>query len=136
MKYVGYITTFVAAVAVAVGLSVFSMGVMAEQQEESAKKSVDQSSVCVAASDEQALGCPEGGMFLARLAINESDLQNALILENRVLNTMALYCDTNFEIQHTRTGVLCVLTHERIGTPAEDGDAIESVEEESVEEDT
>ncbi|WP_433924155.1 hypothetical protein ACN06F_14550 [Vreelandella sp. 21] len=136
MKYFGYITTFVAAVAVAVGLSVFSMGVMAEQQEEPAKKSVDQSSVCVAASDEQALGCPEGGMFLARLAINESDLQNPLILENRVLNTMALYCDTNFEIQHTRTGVLCVLTHERIGTPAEDADAIEAVEEESVEDDS
>ncbi|WP_083006953.1 hypothetical protein [Halomonas sp. GT] len=136
MKYVGYITTFVAAVAVAVGLSVFSMGVMAEQQEEPAKRSVDQGSVCVAASDEQALGCPEGGMFLARLAINESDLQNALILENRVLNTMALYCDTNFEIQHTRTGVLCVLTHERIGTPAEDGNAIEAAEEEIVEEDS
>ncbi len=136
MKYVGYITTFVAAGAVAVGLSIFSMGVMAEQQEQPSKNTVDQSSVCVAASDEQALGCPEGGMFLARLAINESDLQNPLILENRVLNTMALYCDTNFEIQHTRTGVLCVLTHERIGTPAEDADAIEAVEEEPVEEES
>ncbi|MFC7370013.1 MULTISPECIES: hypothetical protein [Vreelandella] len=133
MKYVGYITTFVAAVVAAVGLSVFSMGVMAEQQEEAtSNRNIDQSTVCVAASDEQALGCPEGGMFLARLAINESDLQNPLILENRVLNTMALYCDTNFEIQHTRTGVLCVLTHERIGTPAEEGDAIEAVEDEPV----
>ncbi|MGP5311086.1 hypothetical protein [Vreelandella alkaliphila] len=132
MKYVGYITTFVAAVAAAVGLSVFSMGVMAEQQEQP-KKSVDQGSVCVATSDEQALGCPEGGIFLARLVVNESDLQNPLLLENRVLNTMALFCDTNFEIQHTRTGVLCVLTHERVGTPAEDANAIEA---ESVEDDT
>ncbi|WP_457942598.1 hypothetical protein ACSTAY_14490 [Vreelandella alkaliphila] len=136
MKYIGYLTTFVAAVAAAVVLSVFSMGVMAEQQEEPAKKSVDQGSVCVAVSDEQALGCPEGGIFLARLVVNESDLQNPLLLENRVLNTMALFCDTNFEIQHTRTGVLCVLTHERVGAPAEAVNAIEAVEEEAVEEDS
>lgn len=132
MKYVGYLTTFVAAVVAAVGLSVFSMGVMAEQQQQPAKESVDQSSVCVAVSDEQALECPEGGLFLARLVVSENDLQNPLLLENRVLNTMALFCDTNFEIQHTNTGVLCVLTHERVGMPAEDVNAIEAVEEESV----
>ena len=132
MKYVGYLTTFVAAVVAAVGLSVFSMGVMAEQQQQPAKESVDQSSVCVAVSDEQALECPEGGLFLARLVVNENDLQNPLLLENRVLNTMALFCDTNFEIQHTSTGVLCVLTLERVGMPAEDVNAIEAVEEESV----
>ncbi|MGP5191889.1 hypothetical protein [Vreelandella alkaliphila] len=138
MKYVGYLTTFVAAVVVAVGLSVFSMGVMAEQQEQQqpAKESVDQSSICVAVSDEQALECPEGSLFLARLVISENDLQNPLLLENRVLNTMALFCDTNFEIEYTSTGVLCVLTHERVGMPAEDVNAIEAVEESSVEEDS
>ncbi|BCB09105.1 hypothetical protein HHSLTHF2_29950 [Vreelandella venusta] len=133
MKYVGYLTTFIAAVVAAVGLSIFSMGVMAEQQEQQqpAKESVDQSSICVAVSDEQALGCPEGGLFLARLVISENDLQNPLLLENRVLNTMALFCDTNFEIEHTSTGVLCVLTHERVGMPAEDVNAIEAAEEQS-----
>lgn len=138
MKYVGYLTTFVAAVVAAVGLSVFSMGVMAEQQEQQqpAKESVDQSSVCVAVSDEQALECPEGGLFLARLVVSENDLQNPLLLENRVLNTMALFCDTNFEIQHTNTGVLCVLTHERVGMPAEDVNAIEAAEEEPVAEES
>ena len=136
MKYVGYLTTFVAAVVAAVGLSVFSMGVMAEQQQQPAKESVDQSSVCVAVSDEQALECPEGGLFLARLVVSENDLQNPLLLENRVLNTMALFCDTNFEIQHTNTGVLCVLTHERVGMPAEDVNAIEAAEEQPVAEES
>ncbi|UYO73400.1 hypothetical protein M0220_10910 [Halomonas qinghailakensis] len=125
MKYVGYIATFAASVVTAVSLAVFSMSVMAEPQEVPSLPTVDQSSVCVAASDEQALECPAGSLFMARLAINETDLQNPLILESRLLNTMALYCDTNFDIQHTLTGVLCVLTHERIGTPPENGDTIE-----------
>lgn len=131
MKYVGYITTFVAAVGVAVGLSIYSMGVLAEPQMQGPTPKIDQGSVCVAASDEQALDCPEGRLFMARLTINESDLQNSLVLENRVLNTMALYCDTNFEIQHTRTGVLCVLTHERIQTASQEDIASDTVEEDS-----
>lgn len=133
MKYVGYIATFAASVAAAVSLAVFSMGVMAEPQDAPLAHTVDQRSVCVAASDEQALECPAGNLFMARLAISESDLQNPLVLESRLLNTMALYCDTNFDIQHTSTGVLCVLTHERIGTPPENGDTIETGDDETTE---
>ena len=128
MKYAGYITTFCIAVIVAVGLSVVSIGVLAEPSENDAIKRIDQGSVCVASSDEQALDCPEGGMFMARLAISDTDIQNPLILENRVLNTMALYCDTNFAIQRTQTGVLCVLTHQRIGTNPQDEIAADQTE--------
>ncbi|MGP9798689.1 hypothetical protein ACT3UJ_15200 [Halomonas sp. 86] len=127
MKYAGYITTFIVAVAAAVGLSVMSISVLAEQPDRKTVKQIDQRSICVASSDEQALECPEGGLFLAKLAINDADVQNTLVLENRLLNTMALYCDTNFAIQHTQTGVLCVLTHQRISARSQaDTDSEES----------
>ncbi|MBP5978696.1 MAG: hypothetical protein KA748_00620 [Halomonas sp.] len=121
MKYAGYIVTFSIAVVVAVGLSVFSIGVLAEQPGRDAVKQIDQSSICIASTDRQALECPEGGLFLARLAINDADVQAPMVIENRVLNTMALYCDTNFAIQHTQTGVLCVLTHKRMSTQPQNG---------------
>ncbi|MDQ7730283.1 hypothetical protein [Halomonas sp. SpR8] len=128
MKYAGYIATFFIAVIVAVGLSIVSMGVFAESSEGEDVKPIDQGTLCVASSDEQALDCPEGGLFMARLAINNTDAQNPLVLENRVLNTMALYCDTNFSIQHTQAGVLCVLTHQRIGTGSEEEIDAEEIE--------
>ena len=134
MKFFGYVATFVLAVATAVGLSIVSMNALAEQNGNENTARIDQGSVCVASSDEQALDCPEGEMFMARLAIGQSDVQNPLILESRLLNTMALYCDTNHEIHHTQTGVLCVLTHERINAEAqEEAQAAESEVEEAVE---
>ncbi|MGY4877237.1 hypothetical protein ACLUEY_05030 [Vreelandella aquamarina] len=120
MRFFGYFATFVLAVVAAVGLSIVSMNALAEQDAEKDSTGVDQSSVCVASSDEQALDCPEGGLFMARLAISNADVQNPLILESRLLNTMALYCDSNYEIHHTQTGVLCVLTHERINADAQE----------------
>lgn len=122
MKFVGYITTFVLAVAVAVTLSIFSLMTLAAQ-DESQRGHIDQGQVCVATSDEEALGCPAGGLFMARLPVTGEDIQTPLRLENRLLNTMALYCDTNHEIHRTQTGVICVLTHERISAAASDEDA-------------
>lgn len=119
MKFVGYITTFVLAVAVAVALSVFSLMTLAAQDEPQ-RGHVDQGQVCVATSDEEALGCPAGGLFMARLPVTGEDIQTPLRLENRLLNTMALYCDTNHKIHRTQTGVICVLTHERISVVASD----------------
>lgn len=120
MKFFGYfIITFVLAVVVAVGLSIASMAALAEQDTAAKGLGVDQGSVCVAASDEQALDCPEGEIFMARLSLSEVDMQNPLMLESRLLNTMALYCDTNHQIHHTQAGVLCVLTHARINATAQ-----------------
>jgi len=134
MKIFGYFATFVLAVVTAVGLSIVSMTALAEQEGKNSNGRIDQGSVCVASSDEQALDCPEGEMFMARLAISQQDVQNPLILENRLLNTMALYCDTNHEIHQTQAGVLCVLTHERINVAAqEEAAAAESEAEEAVE---
>lgn len=134
MRFFGYFATFVLAVVAAVGLSIVSMNALAEQDAGKNGARVDQGSVCVASSDEQALDCPEGEMFMARLAISQSDVQNPLILESRLLNTMALYCDTNHEIHHTQTGVLCVLSHERINAQAqEEAEAAESNVEAAVE---
>ncbi|MBD3898069.1 hypothetical protein IEI94_19635 [Halomonas sp. ML-15] len=76
------------------------------EQESSA---VDQSEICIVSSDEQALECPEGELFLARFA----DMANAHSAY-RTLNTAALYCDTNHSIFKTDAGVLCVLTHQRL----------------------
>lgn len=135
MKLFGHFVTFVLSVAAAVGLSVISMNALAQQDSvKSQSERVDQKSVCVASSDEQALECPEGELFMARLALSEVDVQNPLVRESRLLNTMALYCDTNYQIHQTQAGVLCVLTHERIELAAdEDNAAIESEADETAE---
>lgn len=117
MNY-GHLVTFGFSVAAAVGISLASMGVLAEtdqQAEPATVSAIDQTEVCVASSDQQALECPEGKLFMARLSQQEGEV-NTLQLENRLLNTMALYCDANHPIHHTKTGVLCVLTHQRIRT--------------------
>ena len=114
MRFTGYFVTFVVAVAVSVALSI--VGVLALSGHTGL--AVDQGTVCVASTDVGALECPEGGLFMARLSLSEQDVQNPLRLESRLLNTMALYCDTNHEIQRTQTGVICVLTHERLNVPA------------------
>lgn len=135
MKLFGYFATFVLSVIAAVGLSVISMSALAEQDsdiDQSAR--INQESVCVASSDEQALDCPEGEIFMARLALSEVDVENPLVRESRLLNTMALYCDTNHQIHQTQAGVLCVLTHERINVAAqEEAAAAESEVEEAIE---
>ena len=135
MRLFGYFATFVLAVVAAVGLSIVSMNALAEQDDGKDAARVDQSSVCVASSDEQALDCPEGGLFMARLALSDVDVQNPLILESRLLNTMALYCDSNHEIHHTQAGVLCVLTHERINADAQEEAAAAEAEVEAAVED-
>ncbi|XGA80590.1 hypothetical protein OR573_02715 [Halomonas sp. CH40] len=143
MRLFGYFATFILSVIAAVGLSIVSMNALAEQDSEKNQSArVDQGSVCVASSDEQALDCPEGEMFMARLALSEVDVQNPLVRESRLLNTMALYCDTNYQVHQTQAGVLCVLTHERINVAAQEEAAaaeseveevVEASEEESVE---
>lgn len=57
---------------------------------------------------------------MARPVLSEQDVQNPLLLESRLLNTMGLYCDTSHAIHQTQAGVLCVLTHERISTAADE----------------
>ena len=109
MKATNYLLTIVIAVAASVALSFAVMKCM---------NHVAQDQVCVAGSDAEALNCPEGQLFMARMQISEQDLQNTLGLENRLLNTIALYCDSNYPVEKTRTGVLCVLTHERINKAA------------------
>ena len=108
------------AVAAVVGVLVGAAGVYAtsgqnksEQLNREQPGAIDQSQVCVATSDEQVLSCEVGKPFMARLNLNGNDV-SPLALEQRVLNTMALYCDTNYPIHHTQTGVLCVLTDARI----------------------
>lgn len=112
MKYLGHIITFGVSVATAVGISVASAERLGAS-ESGVQARVDQSAVCVAMSDEQALSCPAGKLFMASLSQQEGEL-NTLQLEQRLLNTMALYCDTHYAIEQTKAGVLCVLTHERI----------------------
>lgn len=120
MNY-GHIVTFGVSVIAAVGISLASLGGFAEadQHEASAQSPIDQSQVCVANSDQQALDCPEGTLFMARLSQQEGEL-NTLVMENRLLNTMALYCDIEHPIHQTKAGVLCILTHERISAPEEE----------------
>lgn len=123
MRLLGYFATFILTVGAAVVLAVFSMNVLAEQGDGKSSADIDQSSVCVASSDEQALNCPTGEMFMARLALSEADVENPLVRDRRLLNTMALYCDTNYQIHQTQTGVLCVLTHERINVSSDEASA-------------
>ncbi|MFG6176274.1 hypothetical protein ACGTN6_03420 [Halomonas sp. THAF12] len=72
-------------------------------------QTVDQSNLCVAASDEQAMACPEGELFMARVM-----QPNPATRAFNVLNTAALYCDTNYPIFENPAGVMCVLTHQRV----------------------
>lgn len=71
--------------------------------------SIDQSRVCVVESDQDAVTCEEGSSILARFTDSEP-----AVAATRIINTAALYCDTNYQITTTATGVFCVLTHERI----------------------
>ncbi|MGO2132318.1 MAG: hypothetical protein ACTH3D_05380 [Halomonas sp.] len=71
-------------------------------------QAVDQTKLCVASTDEEAMQCPEGELFMARL------LQpNPEIRAFNALNTAALYCDTNHPIFENQAGVMCVMTHDR-----------------------
>ncbi|MFO7581423.1 hypothetical protein [Guyparkeria sp.] len=110
MKVMGYVFAFVAAVVLSV-FAVESSSILKGGGKEDGE-GVDQSSVCVAYSDEQALGCPEGELFMAWLSPIE-DGESKVDVETRLLNTVALYCDMNYTVQHTKSGVICVLTHER-----------------------
>ncbi|MDO0944949.1 hypothetical protein [Chromohalobacter israelensis] len=73
------------------------------------ERTINQSKMCVASTDEQAIQCPEGELFMARLANprNGSSAYNTL-------NTAALYCDTNYRIFENSAGVVCVMTHKRL----------------------
>lgn len=70
---------------------------------------VDQSQLCIASTDEQAMECPEGELFMARLTQANRDLRAF-----NTLNTAALYCDTNYPIFENDAGVMCVMTHQRV----------------------
>lgn len=77
--------------------------------DESRSSEVDQSRMCIATTDAQAMECPEGELFMARLSQS-----NQAIRAFNVLNTAALYCDTNHPIFENAAGVICVMTHQRI----------------------
>lgn len=108
-------TTFITRSALVLGTSLLLTGCLPESF---AEQEIDQSKICVASSDEQAMQCPEGELFLARL-ITPSPQQRPF----SVLNTAALYCDTNHQITQNAAGVLCVMTHERIDVLTEDASA-------------
>lgn len=72
-------------------------------------QTIDQTKLCVAATDEEAMACPEGELFMARL------LQpNKEVRAFNALNTATLYCDTNHPIFENEAGIMCVMTHQRI----------------------
>jgi len=97
--------------AIAAGAAALLMGCLPESF---TGQNIGQSRVCVANSDQQAMQCPEGKLFLARLN-HQSAEQRAF----GTLNTVALYCDTNHQVVHNSAGVLCVMTHERLSGLAE-----------------
>lgn len=72
-------------------------------------QTVDQTKLCVASTDEEAMQCPEGELFMARLLEPNPQLRAF-----NALNTAALYCDTNHQIFENEAGVMCVMTHDRI----------------------
>lgn len=72
-------------------------------------QTVDQTRLCVASTDEEAMQCPEGELFMARLLEPNPQLRAF-----NALNTAALYCDTNHQIFENEAGVMCVMTHDRI----------------------
>lgn len=72
-------------------------------------QSVDQTKLCIATSDAEAMECPEGELFMARLLEPNPQLRGL-----NALNTAALYCDTNHQIFENDGGVMCVMTHDRI----------------------
>ncbi|MCW4153706.1 hypothetical protein OM427_29815 [Halomonas sp. 18H] len=72
-------------------------------------QTIDQSELCIASTDKQAMECPEGKLFMARLTQANRDLRAF-----NTLNTAALYCDTNHPIFENDAGIICVMTHERI----------------------
>ncbi|MGJ8525928.1 hypothetical protein LMG33818_001676 [Halomonadaceae bacterium LMG 33818] len=81
---------------------------------------VDQSSICVAATNGQAAQCPEGKLFLAQLnAPVNGQAPSQSVVAARKLNTIALFCNTNYPIQDVGNGLICVITHQRhqIQTP-------------------
>lgn len=75
----------------------------------SADTGIDQSKVCVVESDQDAADCEEGSTILARFSDSEP-----AVAATRIINTAALYCDTNYQVTTTENGLLCVITHERM----------------------
>lgn len=72
---------------------------------------IDQSKLCVVQTDQDAMQCEEGNMMLTRFT--QGDPARVSL---RVLNTAALYCDTNHSVTTSDAGVFCVITHERMPT--------------------
>ena len=70
---------------------------------------IDQSTMCVATSDEQAMACKEGELIMARIAQSDAGLR-----AYNILNTVALYCNTNYPVFENAAGMICVMTHKRI----------------------
>ncbi|MDN3526237.1 hypothetical protein QWY79_13280 [Halomonas sabkhae] len=90
----------------ALGFSFLMTGCLPEHSE---SPQIDQSSLCIATTDQQAMECPEGELFMARLTPSNRDLRAF-----NTLNTAALYCDTNYPIFENNAGIICVLTHQRV----------------------
>lgn len=94
-------------------------------------QNVDQTQLCVASTDQEAMECPEGELFMARLLE-----PNPQIRAFNALNTAALYCDTNHQIFENEAGVMCVMTHDRVelltGTDS-DAQGMEATQQEALE---
>lgn len=88
-----------------VGIAVLGTGCSKSWQ----GKDIDQSKMCVASTDQQAMNCRDGELILARL-----NPESAKYRAYNVLNTVALYCDTNYPIVQNTAGVMCVMTHKRV----------------------
>lgn len=67
---------------------------------------VDQSTMCIAATDDEAFQCAPGAPFFFK--------PNTWGNEQLPLAVAALYCDTNRPITHNPTGVICTFTDKRL----------------------
>lgn len=105
---------------VMLGLVGTGVGMYAMAQQDTIE-GIDQSRLCVVESDQDAMQCESDSMMLARFTQGDP-----AFLPFRVLNTAALYCNTNHQILTSNVGVFCVMTHDRIPSVQQDGSASET----------
>ena len=67
---------------------------------------VDQSKLCHVQTDEQAKSCNSGELILFQ--------PRSFGNEQLPLMIAAAYCDTNYQIMHTKGAVMCVFTDKRL----------------------
>lgn len=77
---------------------------------EASAASFDQSSICVYSSDEEARKCANGQLSYFRPKSWGSD--------QFPLDAAVSYCDFRHQIVHTKGGVVCIFTDQRLAKPA------------------